>query len=67
MFHMNCSKILPLTSIQNFSLFRMSLKTFCNVCFFYGFDLFFDSVLHSIHEYLQPSFCTDVSPETEVK
>ena len=33
-FHMNCSKSLSLTSIQHFSLFRMSLKTFCNVCSF---------------------------------
>ena len=43
-FYMNCSKLLPLTPIQNFSVFRMSLKTFCGVCLLYGFNFFFDPV-----------------------
>ncbi len=46
-----CSKVLPFTSIQNFSLFRMSLKTFCKVSFFMALIsfsiLFFNSQISS--------------------
>ncbi len=51
-FHKYCSKVLPLTSIQKFSLFRILPKTFCNVSFFIDLIsfliLFFKSSISSI-------------------
>ena len=43
-FYIYCSKVSPLTSVRNFSLFTIPSKTFSNASFFYCFNFLFNPV-----------------------